>query len=298
MAAKSSANKVRKPAPDARTKAQSNNRKQSRTKTANTPAPSKRSPVKQKPVTAAKRTRLPYWVGLLLVALLLVPDGLREHGRVYDEILNRIDMERARWSGESVRNEQHRREIAGFWQTALSEWIFPAWYGTPWGFSGTTARPAPQPPLASLLPISDKRKIACGHFVGAVMADLGFDVDRYRLGRQASSNIIHTFVQDRRLIKHFHGRPHTDVWRWIRAMGPGLYIVGLDTHAGFLIVEPYTIDFIHAAGRYPFAVLREPARESASIAHSEVVMLGKFSDDAALIDAWVEGRRIAVKGRH
>jgi hypothetical protein len=141
-----------------------------------------------------------------------------------------------------------------------------------------------------------QRKIACGHFVGSVMRDLDFNVDRRAVGRQAAADIIHTFVSDPALVRSFRGESKRRISAELEQMGPGLFIVGLDTHTGFLVSDEFGLHFVHASGRFPRCVVREPARRSREIARSKLVMVGKFSDDRDLADRWLDGRRIPVRG--
>src|SRR5262245_2869906 len=53
---------------------------------------------------------------------------------------------------------------------AVADDLVPAWIGTTWDFWGTTATPR-------------EGSIACGHFVGTVLRDAGFRVDRLAVGR-------------------------------------------------------------------------------------------------------------------
>ena len=217
----------------------------------------------------------------------------------YEETCRWIRSERDRMSnGDSshATHESRLRAARDLWFQVTVDRIFPAWYGTPWDFNGVAGEPAPGLPGASATRIDRDRKVACGHFVGSVMEDLGFNVNRKAVGRQAAADIIHSFVSDPGLIRSFRNAPRAALFDDITKMGRGLFIVGLDSHVGFIVSDADGLHFVHASGRFPFCVLREPARTAVNLVDSRLVMVGKFSDDQQLAESWLNGRRIHVKG--
>ncbi|MBX2802395.1 MAG: hypothetical protein KTR31_32245, partial [Myxococcales bacterium] len=99
--------------------------------------------------------------------------------------------------------------------------LIEAWYGTPWDFYGTAAVPGDDP-------------IACGHFVAGVLSDAGLEVERRRLGQQAAEHIIQT-VTSEASIRRYRSEPVRTIVADVQQSGPGIYIVGLDHHVGFLV---------------------------------------------------------------
>ena len=75
--------------------------------------------------------------------------------------------------------------------------------------------------------------------------------------------------------------------------GDGLYVVGLDRHVGFLVVEGGDV-FFHHASSSAGAVVRERALVSGALARSSYRVVGKLFDDA-LVDAWLTGRPIPTR---
>lgn len=240
-------------------------------------------------------------LGLVLLESVLLlrfgPDRIALEG--YENTRGWIRAERDRLAGsEKIEGANEDRVIAvsELWLRVASDKIFPAWYGTPWDFHGTAGSPSPGLPGSFLFRNDLERKIACGHFVGSVMEDLGFDVDRKAVGRQAAGDIIHTFVADPDLIRSFQGSSKNRMFDEIEEMGQGLFIVGLDSHTGFIVSDDLGLHFVHASGRFPRCVLRESARRSSVLRHSRLVMIGKFSDDRNLATRWLSGHRISVQG--
>lgn len=107
-----------------------------------------------------------------------------------------------------------------FLQNTLSQQIFPYWYGTRWSYSGTTSNPR-------------KGKIACGYFVTTTLQHVGFRLNRYRLAQQAASVIIKRLCV-RKSIKIIGNNDTERLVAYLRKQPDGLYILGLDTHVGFV----------------------------------------------------------------
>ncbi|MEM6928887.1 MAG: hypothetical protein AAF602_18250 [Myxococcota bacterium] len=166
-------------------------------------------------------------------------------------------------------------------QEALSDHLGPmieSWVGTPYGFFGMSDEPG-------------AGSIACGFFVSTVLQHAGFDVRRIELGRQPSEHIVQTLVSEEHIERFDHAQP-TTVVRSAVEQGAGIYLVGLDTHTGFLVHDARSVRFCHATSRSAQAVVCEPARESRSL-RSDYTVMGKLGDEAAMA-AWLEGRTLAT----
>jgi hypothetical protein len=107
---------------------------------------------------------------------------------------------------------------------------FGFWYGTPWGFYGTTRTPG-------------EGKIACGYFVTTVLYDAGFKIPRTSWAQVASETMIKEMTTH---IKRFSNRPVAEIEQYIKTEGKGLYVVGLDNHTGFIYNDGNTIRFVHS----------------------------------------------------
>ncbi len=152
----------------------------------------------------------------------------------------------------------------------LTQTVFPAWYGTPWDFNGTSNKPG-------------EGKIACGYFVSTTLKHIGYQVNRYQLAQQPSQRIITTFVKrsdidisSRRSLEH--------VKKKLMKTGDGIYIVGLDTHVGFIVVNDGTITFIHSSYYKPNRqVVAEPYDSKNPLSDSKYRVIGKLFHDEMLI---------------
>ncbi|MFO0744790.1 MAG: hypothetical protein U1F43_03830 [Myxococcota bacterium] len=159
-------------------------------------------------------------------------------------------------------------------EEAFRDDLMPAWAGTPWAFSGTSDTPG-------------AGSIACGHFVATVLAHLGFDVPRLRLGRLASEHIARTFVAKGDVMR-FSNASADAVVAAVAARGEGIYALGLDYHAGFLDVHGGQVDMCHASNLGSAEVVCEPAATSPAFVSGYRVAARLFEDD--MVTGWLEGR--------
>lgn len=168
----------------------------------------------------------------------------------------------------------------------ILETVLPAmmrcWLGTPWDFHGTASLPG-------------EGRIACGYFVSTVLKDAGFRVDRYRLAQQPSENILRTFLP-RESCKLTIGRAYHAFAADLLTSEPGIYIIGLDTHVAFLVVDAEGFRFIHSSGSRPWCVVDESREEAEVLKHSNWRMIGNLTADPNVVRRWLEGAAIPVKG--
>lgn len=165
-----------------------------------------------------------------------------------------------------------RERKAELLQKSVSEDLFPYWSGTRWGFNGTTETPG-------------EGRIACGYFVTTVLRDAGCKVDRIRMARLASEEFIKEVVAEKN-IKRYSKIPLTDFLADIRKKKNQLYIVGLDSHVGFLSCEENECWFIHSSGGFPWAVIKEKAEESNALEHSNYRVTGCITSDEKFLERW------------
>lgn len=166
---------------------------------------------------------------------------------------------------------------------ALEQRLLPAWYGTPWAFGGRTDTPK-------------EGAIACGTFVGTVLEDAGFVVNRIALGRLASEHIALVLTSERNL-RRYRNRPVEAVERELIGWGRGLYMVGLDRHAGLAIVRADgTARFVHSSYYDPMSVVSEPLSGDNPFADSRYRVLARLLD-ADMMKKWLRATRFRVPRR-
>lgn len=158
--------------------------------------------------------------------------------------------------------------------------LMRCWIGTPWDFNGTAKEPG-------------GGKIACGYFVSTVLEGAGFRVQRISLAQQPSQNILRTFVpQSEMQIRT--GVPYKTYRAEITRNRPGIYIVGLDTHVGFVVVPENNgadFRFIHSSGSKPWYVVEEKADQAHVLANSKYRVIGNLTASDALIRSWLNGEK-------
>ena len=180
---------------------------------------------------------------------------------------------------------RHKRtilnEVRTHLETELCQNIFPAWYGTKWDFNGTSKTPG-------------EGKIACGYLVSTCLVHVGFNVPRIRLAQQPSQRIIKTFMP-RTAMDISSKKSLPDIKKQLMKSGNGIYIVGLDTHVGFVTVKDETITFVHSS-YYPSvnrSVTAEPYDTKNPLADSKYRVFGKIFHDDMLIK-WLYQTPITV----
>jgi hypothetical protein len=158
----------------------------------------------------------------------------------------------------------------------LRDDILPAWNGTEWAMNGTSQVP-------------HDGKIACGYFISTTLLHAGFGVERVRMGQQASEHIARSLVP-RESLWRTSDQPIADFVARLRKGGDGIYLVGLDNHVGYVIVDGDDTWFHHSG---PGVVRREPALSASFLSTSRYRVATKLFDDA-LVEKWLRGDAIAT----
>lgn len=160
--------------------------------------------------------------------------------------------------------------------------LMRCWLGTPWDFNGTAKGPG-------------TGKIACGYFVATVLKDAGFRVDRYKLAQQPSENILRSFLSKDSCVLSV-GEDYPLFATEAEKREPGIYIVGLDTHVGFLVIRKESMRFIHSSGSRPWCVVDEGREEAGVLQRSNWRMLGNLTADPTVLKRWLKAEKIVVRG--
>ncbi len=197
----------------------------------------------------------------------------------YPEILENIATKRANYQrlynpADSAQQDSLIKSARAYLLKTVSEEVFPKWYGTPWDFNGTTRNPR-------------EGKIACGYFVNNVITDLGFKIPRVKWSQSASEVFIKKLAPNN--IKRFSNKPIEDIKSYLHKSGDGLYLVGLDIHVGFILVEAGKAKFIHSSYYQPdIGVLEEDLIAGNPIGDSDYRVIGKLLSDEMMVN-WIKG---------
>lgn len=165
-------------------------------------------------------------------------------------------------------------------QADLNDKIFPAWDGTTWAFHGISTKPG-------------EGEIACGYFVSTCLKQMGFNINRIKLAQQASQRIIKTFVP-RKKMSISSGKSMEQITEYLKTTGNGTYIVGLDTHVGFVTVEGDEMRFVHSSYYSPERQVKSELIDGKNpLADSKYRVFGKiFADD--MIEKWLKNEPFPV----
>ncbi len=202
----------------------------------------------------------------------------------YPILLDAIESKRLEFvkSYELAKSDKEKEKVLdqarSYLNETLQKEIFPAWYGTPWSFYGNTKHPL-------------RGSIACGAFVENVLRHAGF-VIAGGMSAQPSENIIKN-ICDERKIERFSNVPMDSFNKKIKTMGEGIFIVGLDTHVGFLYVLGGKYRFVHSHGN--LFVLSEIPSLSPTLRMSRYRVVGKLFTNKLCIEKWLYGKKIGLK---
>jgi hypothetical protein len=164
---------------------------------------------------------------------------------------------------------------------AIVHEIFPRWHGTPWDFHGTASRPSEGP-------------VACGYFVAAVLENAGLRLSRRHYGQAAALRIQRALTPAEEDLERIFSVPADELESRIRALGDGLYLIGLDIHIGFVVVDGDEVRLVHASYTDDRVVIDEPLVAAEAIARSRTAgyfVTPLFRDDQ-LIDRWLRGESL------
>ena len=189
----------------------------------------------------------------------------------------RKEHSKARTAEEKAAVEKDARVIL---ELVMPE-MMRCWLGTPYDFNGTAEKPG-------------GGKVACGYFVSTVIRDAGFRVDRYKLAQQPSENILRTFLKsDGCLLKV--GQDFESYTKWVEGMEPGVYLMGLDSHVGFIVNGAEGTRFYHSSGWQKRGVVNEAGNKAGALRHSNWRMIGGLTADPEVIRTWLGGEKVRVR---
>ncbi|MCB9235987.1 MAG: hypothetical protein H6581_30350 [Bacteroidia bacterium] len=212
-----------------------------------------------------KRTRHPFARTVL---------DVQQYEEMKEQVRMMRDELRARYLAAESDAERKQVELEAevAFTHALRDQLIPFWYGTTWDFNGTTRTPG-------------NGKIACGYFVTTLLEDMGLTLDRVRLAREASFNMMREVT--RRDPVWMSGRTPKSLSEWVRGRQASVYIIGLDFHTGFLFWEKESVWFVHASYLAPKVVLKERVEGSAALAQSRVFVLAELVGNEDVMGNWL-----------
>ncbi|NBR15093.1 MAG: hypothetical protein EBU01_11025 [Crocinitomicaceae bacterium] len=198
----------------------------------------------------------------------------------YNALLQEIEVKKSEFqesysNANATKKVQILEEARVYLTNVITNDIFNQWYGTKWDFNGTTRTP-------------QKGEIACGYFVTTVLVDVGFKIPRIKWAQSASEVFIKKLAPNN--LKRFTDRPLSEVKKYLFAAGNGLYLVGLDNHVGFVLVDGKSISFIHSNYYFPeVGVMKEDISTKNPLKDSHYRIFGKLLMDEMVVN-WLEDK--------
>tara|TARA_R110002049_G_scaffold59017_1_gene159884 strand:- start:10 stop:714 length:705 start_codon:yes stop_codon:yes gene_type:complete len=205
-------------------------------------------------------------------------NGEKEYLNLLNEIKSKHDTLLNIYSKANSKEKDSIIEISKVYLIkTISKNIFPYWYGTQWDFNGVTRIPK-------------KGKIACGYFVTNVMTDLGFNIPRIKWAQSASEVFIKKLALTKN-IKRFTKTKMSDFENHLKKSGNGIYLVGLDMHVGFIVVDNDNIRFVHSSYYKPeIGVISEKLDSWNPLRDSNYRIIGKLFSNL-MIENWIIEKR-------
>lgn len=151
--------------------------------------------------------------------------------------------------------------------------LFNYWKGTPWNFYGTSTIPG-------------KGAIACGYFVTTLLQDAGVKLGRVKLAETYSEDMIKSLVTKEHISKYVPLNLEKFI-RNITKVESAVYIVGLDNHTGFIVVENHEAWFIHSSFVGCSCVAKEKATESGILQRNRYLVAGCLTGDTVFLKKWM-----------
>lgn len=199
----------------------------------------------------------------------------------YNEIKNTIsifrnNMHQSYIAADSIQKDSILQFTQNYLHNTISTIILPQWYETVWDFNGISETPK-------------KGAVACGMFVTVILKDAGFNISRIKSGQLASEVLIKKLTKN---IKRFSNQKMDKIIDYMEKCPDGLYIVGLDTHVGFINKQGKSITFIHSNYYSPHVkVMSQQLSDTSPLTDSGYRIIGKILD-YEMTKKWILNEKI------
>ena len=204
----------------------------------------------------------------------LVPD------RSYDETLKEIASSRhalaAKYAAINSFDKKNTKALTDAWVNGIGTKLYSQWQNTPWDFNGTTLRP-------------NEGSIACGYFVTSMLRDMDLKLNRNKLSICASSVMMRSLAPHQKLmnLSYLSYAAFNDS---LIHLGRGVYIIGLDSHTGFIVNDGSENYFIHSNYIKRKGVTKEPVLNSAALRSSKTRWMISLTGDKEFLNKWLKGK--------
>lgn len=157
---------------------------------------------------------------------------------------------------------------------------FHYWVGTTWDFNGYTNTPR-------------TGTIACGYFVSTTLKHLGFNLNRYKLAQKGATDEAIYLCGKENLTTYRDITPEQLKVNFQRNFKPGLFLVGLANHVGYIYFDGNEIYFIHSNYGTPYSVVIEKFIES-EVSSSSIYVIAPISGNKKLMEKWLKNELIPI----
>jgi len=213
-------------------------------------------------------------------------DPLAYEQQLHDLEGKRLDLSARFVKAQGTERAAIRAEARKTVQAAITQTIFPAWMGTPWGLGPESTATRPHQP---------GKVVGCSYFVTGVLMNAGLRLEnRFRFAQAPSEFMQKALSPEAKDLHRFPGMETARLHQRIASLGDGVYIVGLNIHTGFLVVRDGDVRVVHASYTEPTQVVDEPLARSMVIRYSfrrGYLVTPIFRDDR-LVDLWLAGRTV------
>ncbi|MFC1654360.1 hypothetical protein ACFL2F_01030 [Myxococcota bacterium] len=210
---------------------------------------------------------------------------------VLSEIRSRQAEFRKKWKqADGKERERIREKARRFVVKMITRRIFPPWMGTPWHMGKDDD---------ALMPHQEGKRISCSMFVTAVLQNAGLQLDnRKRWADSRALYIQRSLAPEPEDLHRYFSIPPRELAGKLGKLEDGLYLIGLNCHVGFVIIQNKKVHFVHSNYVDPEeGVVDELLEESQAIMNSQPVgywITPVFQDDR-LIEFWLEGKPVPIR---
>src|SRR5262252_10631288 len=174
-----------------------------------------------------------------------------------------------------------RDEARRFVVSTLVSQIFPAWMGMPSG-GGREA--------TASLPHEPGMYISCSYFLTAALQNVGLVLEsRTRFAQAPAAWIEHALLPPGGQIYRYGNLSGVELEQRLVGLGDGLYVMGLNIHVGFIVVQNGHARFVHSSYTPPGTVVDEPVVSSEAIAlsRSKGYWVSPLFKDDRIVEMWL-----------
>ena len=186
--------------------------------------------------------------------------------------------------------ERIRTEAREFVVKMILKNIFPPWMGTPWHMGEDDD---------ASMPHQEGKRISCSMFVTAVLQNAGLQLDnRKRWADSRALYIQRSLAPEQKDVHRYFSITPQELAQRLKQLKTGLYLIGLNCHVGFVVINKKDVRFVHSNYVDPQeGVVDESLAESQAILNSQPIgyWVTPIFQDHRLIEFWLENRPVPIR---